>query len=129
MANPSTATSNTASAAVDEAVRIAAQNSRRTTESVQAALQASRAYVEQANRFNRDLFALYTAGLDAGLQTAFEMQSVGLANAQSLFDSYAGIGKTAISRYADLAKQVQATTLKTYQAGARFWSETFSIPE
>jgi hypothetical protein len=118
MANTTTVTQNTTSV-VDEAVRIAADNSRRSTETAQAALQAGRKYFDHASQVNRDLFALYTAGLDAGLQTFVDVQNAALANAQTLLDSSAGLTKDAFRRWVDLARQAQATTVKTYQANAK----------
>src|SRR3982751_1432348 len=89
MANPTTVTQTTTSV-VDEAVRIAADNSRRSTQSAQAALQAGRKYFDHASQVNRELFALYTAGLDAGLQTLIDVQNAALTSGQTLLDTSAG---------------------------------------
>ena len=118
MANP-TAVTRTATSVVDEAVRIAADNSRRSTESAQAALQAGRKYFDHASQVNRDLLALYTAGLDAGLQTFIEVQNAALTSGQTLLDTSAGLTRDAFRRWADLARQAQTTTVKTYQANAK----------
>jgi hypothetical protein len=120
MANPNTATQ-TAASVVDEAVRIAADNSRRSTESAQAALQAGRKYFDHVAQVNRDLFALYTAGLDVGVKTVVDYQNAVLANTQALFETSAGLSKDTLHRYTELAQQAQATTLKTFQANARFF--------
>ena len=120
MANPTTVTQ-TATSVVDEAVRIAADNSRRSTESAQAALQAGRTYFDHVAKINRDLFALYTAGVDAGLQTFVDFQNATLTNSQALLDSSAGLTKDAFRRWADLARQAQTTTVKTFQANAKFF--------
>jgi hypothetical protein len=118
MANPTTVTQ-TSTSVVDEAVRIAGDNSRRSTETAQAALRASRKYFDHTSQVNRDLFALYTAGLDAGLQTFVEFQNAALTNGQTLLDSSVGLTKDAFRRWADLARQAQTTTVKTYQANAK----------
>jgi hypothetical protein len=118
MANPTTVTQ-TSTSVVDEAVRIAADNSRRSTQSAQAALQAGRKYFDHASQVNRDLFALYTAGLDAGLQTFIDVQNAALTSGQTLLDTSAGLTRDAFRRWADLARQAQATTVKTYQANAK----------
>ena len=118
MANPTTVTQ-TSTSVVDEAVRIAADNSRRSTQSAQAALQAGRKYFDHASQVNRDLFALYTAGLDAGLQTFIEVQNAALTSGQTLLDTSTGLTRDAFRRWADLARQAQATTVKTYQANAK----------
>lgn len=116
---PSTSASSSASNVVDEAVRIAAEGSRRTTESAQAVLQAGRKYYDQTAQLNRDLFAFWTQSADAGFQTAFEIQNAALANTQAWFDSAASLNKDALRRWADLTRQAQATTLKSYQTSAR----------
>jgi hypothetical protein len=118
MANPNTATQTTTSV-VDEAVRIAADNSRRSTETAQAALQVGRKYFDHATQVNRDLFALYSAGFEAGLQTLVDVQNAAVANGQALLDSSVGLTKDAFGRWAELARQAQATALKTYQGNAK----------
>jgi len=118
MANPSTSS---AASAVDEAVRIAAEGSRRTTESAQAFLQAGRKYYDQAAQFNRDLLTSWTAAADAGFQTAFEIQNAALKNTQDWFETSASLNKEALRRWADLTRQAQATTLKTYQNSAKLF--------
>jgi hypothetical protein len=121
MANPNTAAQTAATSVVDQAVRIAADNSRRSTESAQAALQAGRKYFEHVAEVNRDLFSLYTAGLDAGLETFVDYQNAALANTAVLFDTSANLTKDAFRRYTDLARQAQATTVKTYQGNAKLF--------
>src|SRR5207248_8074392 len=100
MATPST-TPAAASAVVDEAVRITAQGSKRTTESAQAALQGFRTYLEQANQVNRELFALMSDTADAAFQTAFDAQNAAVAQTQTWFDSSLQLNKAAFTRYAD----------------------------
>ena len=102
MATPSTSS---AASAVDEAVRIAAEGSRRTTESAQAFLQAGRKYYDQAAQFNRDLITFWTAAADAGFQTAFEVQNAALKNTQDWFDTSASLNKEALRRWADLRSE------------------------
>jgi len=121
MATPSTSS---AASAVDEAVRIAAEGSRRTTESAQAFLQAGRKYYDQAAQFNRDLITFWTAAADAGFQTAFEVQNAALKNTQDWFDTSASLNKEALRRWADLTRQAQATTLKTYQNSAKLFESS-----
>jgi hypothetical protein len=119
MANPSTATPNAASTVVDEAVRIANEGSRRTTENAQAALAFGRRYLDQTSQLNRDLFAVWTASVEAGFQTAFDIQNAALASSQSAFETSFSLSKDALRRWADVTRQVQATTLKAYQSNAR----------
>ena len=119
MANPSTVTASAASTVVDEAVRIAAEGSRRTTENAQAVLQAGRRYIDFAAQLNRDLFALWSASAEAALQTSFAVQNASFASGEAVLDSSVGLSKEALRRWADLARQAQSTTLNTYQAGSR----------
>ena len=121
MPNPSTATPNSASAVVDEAVRVAAEGSRRTTESAQAALLAGRKFFDQATQFNRDLFALWSSGADAAFQTAFDVQNAAFASAQAWLDSSASLSKDSLRRWAELTRQAQATTLKSYKSSAKLF--------
>jgi hypothetical protein len=86
MANPNTATTNTASA---------------------------------ANQINRDLFSLWTTAAEASLHTTFEAQNAALASSQSLFETSTKLGNDAVSRMVDVARQAQATTLKTYQSSTK----------
>lgn len=116
MANPNTTSTHAAKAIVDEAVRITADNARRTTDTAQAALTTSRHYVDVANQINRDLFSLWTSVAEASLHTTFDLQNAALASSQALFETTANLRKDALSRWVELARQTQATALKTYQS-------------
>jgi hypothetical protein len=116
MANPNTATATAANAAVDEAVRIAADSSRRTLDSAQATVAASQRYLDLAGQINRDFFALWTTAAESSLQTTFEVQNAALASSQSLFETSAKLSTDALRRWVDVARQAQATTLKSYQS-------------
>ena len=121
MPNPTTATATAASTAVDEAVRIAAESSRRTTQSAQAAVQASRKYFDLGVQINRDLADLWTASADAGLQTAFDAQNAYLASAQTGIDTWTSLSKDAFNRWAALTRQAQSITLKSYEASNKLF--------
>jgi hypothetical protein len=121
MPNPTTTASTTASSAVDEAVRIAAEGSRRTTQTAQAAVQASRKYFDLGVQINRDLVDLWTTAANAGLEMAFEAQNVYLANTQTGIDSWASLSKDAYRRIADLTRQAQQVTLKSYEASNKLF--------
>jgi predicted TIM-barrel fold metal-dependent hydrolase len=121
MANTTTVTQSAASTAVDEAVRIAAEGSRRTTQTAQAAVQASRKYVDLGAQINRDLVELWTASADAGLQIAFDAQNAALASAQTGIDSWASLSKDAFRRFADLTRQAQSVTLKSYESSNKLF--------
>jgi|GraSoiStandDraft_41_1057321.scaffolds.fasta_scaffold658138_3 hypothetical protein len=116
MANPNTATTTAASAAVDEAVRIAADNSRRTLDTAQATVAAGQRYLDLASQINRDFFALWTTAAESGLHTTFDVQNAALASSQTLFETSAKLSNDALRRWVEVARQAQATTLKTYQS-------------
>jgi undecaprenyl pyrophosphate synthase len=119
MANPNTAAQNAASAAVNEAVRIAADNSRRSTEGAQAVVQASRRYLDQASQLNRDLFTVFSLGTEASLKTAFEIQNAAFAIGQTWLETSMTITKDAATRWADITRQAQTSTLKHYKESAK----------
>jgi hypothetical protein len=122
MANPNSATQTAAStAAVDEAVRVAAEASRRSTETAQAALQASRQYFDLGVKLNRDLVGLWSASAEANLQTAFDAQNAALVTGKSAIDSWTSLTNDAFRRWADLAREAQSVTLKSYQAGNKLF--------
>jgi hypothetical protein len=84
MANPSTASYAAATGTVlDEAVRVANAGARRTTDAAQAALAISRRAYEQTSQLNKDLFDLWTTSLEAGLQSALDIQNATLATYQA----------------------------------------------
>jgi hypothetical protein len=121
MPNPTTAAPTTGSNAVEEAVRIAAEGSRRTTQNAQAAVQASRKYFDLGVQINRDLIDLWTATADASLQTAFDAQNAALANGQTSIDAWTSLSKEAFNRFADLTRQAQSITLKSYEASNKLF--------
>jgi translation elongation factor EF-Ts len=118
---PSTASTPVSRAAVDEAVRIAADSSRRATDNAQAAVAAGQQFLDFANQINRDLFSLWTSAVETSLQATFETQNAALASSQSLFDTSAKINKDALNRWIDVARQSQATTLKAYQSSTKLF--------
>jgi hypothetical protein len=116
MANPNIATPTAASAAVDEAVRIAADGSRRTLDTAQATVAASQRYLDLASQINRDFFSLWTTAAETSLQTAFEIQNAALTSGQALFETSTKLGTDALRRWVDVAREAQKTTLKSYQS-------------
>jgi hypothetical protein len=119
MANPSTTPSTTASAAVDEALRITADNARRTTESAKAAVQAARGYLDQAVDLNRQFIGVYTANVEAGLKASFDIQNAALANSISLLDASTSVNRDALQRFAEVTRQAQQVALKAYAASVK----------
>jgi hypothetical protein len=118
----STASTPTAHAAVDEAVRIAADNARRTTDTALAAVAAGQQVLDFANQLNRDVFALWTSAVETSLRTTFAAQNAALASSQTALDTSANLSKDALSRWADVARQAQATTLKAYQSSTKLFT-------
>ena len=123
MANPSTSAP---SAAVDEALRITADSSRRAADNARAAVDAARSYFDQTVDLNRQLFGVWSAGMEGGLKAAFDLQNAAMTSGLTLFDNAASINKDAIQRFAEVNRQAQQSTLKAYQAGARVVQETFA---
>ena len=115
-----TATPGAASAAADDIVRIAAENSRRTSDNAKAALQAGRRFFDQAVQLNRDLLSVWSATTEVGLQTTFDLQNAAFANGQAWLEASTNLSKDAFNRYAELTRQAQATAIKSFQAGAKF---------
>jgi hypothetical protein len=109
MANTSTASPTPA--VIEEAIRITAESQRRATENAQAAVQATRRYFDQGAQLNKDLWALWTATFEAGLQTTFDVQNAALT-----------VGEDTAKRWADLTRQAQATATRTHQANAKYVS-------
>jgi hypothetical protein len=72
-----------------------------------------------ATQLNREFVSLWTTALEANLKTAFEFQNAALAGGQAIVESSASLSKDALRRWADVARQAQATTLSTYQASAK----------
>jgi len=121
MPTTTTAPQSAASSAVDEAIRIAADGSRRTAESAQAAVQATRTYFDQVNQVSAELFKIWASTADAALQSAFDYQNAAFANGQAGFETWAGLSKDGLRRWAELTRQTQATTLKAYQASLKLF--------
>jgi len=107
--------------AVDEAVRIAADGSRRTVESAQAAVQATRTYLDQVNQVSGELFKIWAATADAALQSAFDYQNAAFANGQAGFEIWTSSSKDGLRRWVELTHQTQATTRKAYQANLKLF--------
>jgi hypothetical protein len=121
MPTTTTTAQTAASSAVDEAVRIAAEGSRRTAESAQAAVQATRTYFDQVNQVSGDLFKIWASTADAALQSAFEFQNAAFANGQAAFETWTSLSKDGLRRWAEVTRQTQATTLKAYQANVKLF--------
>jgi hypothetical protein len=83
MANPGTASYATASTTLDDVVRVANATARRTTDTAQAALEIGRHAYEHSSQLNKELFALWTTSLEAGLHSALEVQTATLAAYQA----------------------------------------------
>ncbi len=116
MANTNTTSTTAASAALDQAVRIAADTSRRTIDSTQATVAAGQGYLDFASQINRDLFPVWTTAAEASLQTTFEVYNVALAGSQALFEASAKLSNDAFCRWVDVARQAQASILRSYQS-------------
>ena len=84
-------------------------------------IDATRRYFDQAAQVNRDLFALFAAGAEASLKTGFELQHAAFAGSQAVVDSSANLTRDSLTRWADVARQAQATALKTYTSSTKLF--------
>jgi len=116
-----TASTPVSRAAVDEAVRIAADSSRRTTDNAQAAVAAGQQILDVANQISRDAFSLWTSAVQTNLETTFAAQNAALASSQTLFDTSAKLGKDTLTQWVEVTRQAQATTLKAYQSSTKLF--------
>ena len=116
---PSTASTPVSRAAVDEAVRIAADSSRRTTDTAQAAIAAGQQVLDFANQINRDVLSLWTTVVETSLKTTFDAQNAALTSSQTRIRH---VREGQQGRAQPLGRgrpQAQATTLKTYQSSTK----------
>ena len=122
MASATTTATSAGEAAVDEAVRIATDNSRRTLDTAQATSAASKRFVDLASEINRDFLSLWTTAAETSLKTTFEMQNAALASSQTLFETSTKLSNHALRRWLDVARQAQTTGLKSYQSTTKLLS-------
>jgi|SRR5579859_1496659 len=86
---------------------------------VSRAAVAGEQFVDCANQLNRDVFAMWTSAVETGLQATFEAQNTALASGQAWTETTTKLSTDALGRWAAVARQAQATTLKAYQSSTR----------
>jgi hypothetical protein len=105
-----------ATAAVAEATRIAAQAAWANTENAKASIEAARSYFDEANSLGRDLLSTWSTQSEAVLKTAFGAQNAAIDAGLSLFDLGVKSNKQAVAQFTELLKRTQQATLETWQS-------------
>jgi hypothetical protein len=105
-----------ATAAVAEATRIAADAARTNTQNAKASIEAARSYFDEANGLGRDLLNTWSTQSEEVLRTAFGAQNAAIDAGLSLFDLSVKSNKQAVAQFSDLLKRTQQATLETWQS-------------
>jgi hypothetical protein len=105
-----------ATAAVEEATRIAAEAARTNTENAKASIEAARSYVGEANALGRDLLSTWSTQSEAVLKTAFGAQNAAIDAGLGLFDLTVKSNKQAVAQFTELLKRTQEATLESWQS-------------
>jgi hypothetical protein len=116
----STSTSNempeSATAAVAEATRIAAQAAREGSETAKATIKAASSYLSETNALGRDLLDSWSMQSEAALKAAFEAQNAAIDAGLGLFDLGVKGNRQAVEQFSELVKRTQQATLESWQA-------------
>jgi hypothetical protein len=104
----------TATAAVAEASRIAAQAARSGTETAKASIEAARTYVGESSNVGRDLLATWSTQSETAIKAAFEAQNAAVEAGLGLFDLGVKSNRQAIDQFSKLVKQTQEATLEAW---------------
>ena len=112
MANSATAISREAELQMDQAVR-------RTAESITAAAQATRTYVDESAEVNRRLLTAWSGGAEAAVRTMFDAQNAAFQAGLTLFDAVSSSNRTAIEQWAEAMRQTQQALWDVWRASLR----------
>jgi hypothetical protein len=107
----------TVNEATSEAMRATSEASRRSLQSVQDAMQTTRAYLAESTEANRKLFQAYAQGAEAALKGGFEVQNAVFAAGQSVLDASANSSRNVLQQWTEIAHEAQQATLELWQAG------------
>jgi antirestriction protein ArdC len=108
-----------ATAAVNEASRVAAEGARSYADLSRSYVDASRAAYDELLPVNRALFAAWTAGVEASLRTSFDLQNRVLEASQAVFEAAAAANREYLRQADDNVRRAQQTTVEGWQAGVR----------
>ena len=104
--------SDSATAAVAEATRIAAQAARNGTETAKASFEATRSYVGETSVIGREMLEGWSTQSEAVLKTAFDAQNAAFEAGLNLFDlSFKGNRKS-VEQFSMIVKRTQEATLE-----------------
>ena len=112
MANSATAISRDAELQIDQAAH-------RTAESITAAAQATRTYVDESAEVNRRLLTAWSGGAEAVVRTMFDAQNAAFQAGLALFDAVSSSNRTAIEQWAEATRQTQQALWDVWRASLR----------
>ena len=101
--------------AVTEAARITAETSRRTVDSARAAVEATRGLLDDSTEFSRKLFDAWTAGAEATLQAAFELQNASVAAGGAFLEAATTSQRAVVQQWDTAAHGAQQATLEAFR--------------
>jgi hypothetical protein len=104
-----------ATAAVTEATRIAAQAARNGTETAKASIEAARSFADDSNALTRDLLGTWSMQSESVLKTAFDAQNAAIEAGLGMFDLGVKGNRQAVAQFSELVKRTQKATLETWQ--------------
>jgi hypothetical protein len=108
-----------ATAAVNEASRIAAEAARNGTETAKASFKAANTYFDETNAIGRDLLGTWTTQSEAAVKAAFEAQNAAIDAGLGLFDlTYKG-NRQAVAQFGEIVKRTQQATLESWHASVK----------
>jgi hypothetical protein len=105
-----------ATAAVTEATRIAAQAARNGTETAKASIAAARSFADDSNAFGRDLLGTWSIQSESVLKTAFDAQNAAMDAGLGLFDLGLKGNRQAVEQFSEIVKRTQKATLESWQS-------------
>jgi hypothetical protein len=105
-----------ATAAVNEAARIATEAARNGTKAARASIEGARSYMGEATDMGRDLFSTLNVQSEAAMKAAFDAQNAAVEAGLGLFDLGVKSNRQAIEQFSELMRQTQRATLENWQA-------------
>ena len=98
--------------AIEEASRITAENAG-------ASIRTAREIADQSIEAGRKLFDAWSAGTEAALKSAFDLQNAALSTSMTYIEARNKAGREVVERWSDAARSAQRATLEAWQTTAR----------
>src|SRR5512142_1193458 len=117
-----------AEAAVNEAVRITREATRRGTESAKASLEVAHTYMDEVNVLGRQMFDTWSVEGEAIIKAAFDAQNASIDAGIALFDLGVNTNKQSIEQAVKLLKESQGAVLESWQAAVNAAAKSFEVP-